>query len=139
MLSTEPEPSSDDELDTEDGDLDTFGSVQDHSISQRARDGRTEAARNPPQSAPAASTSMSNNTVVGDNSRSRMKRKEFESLFTSKKRARYVQGTHSDQDDDMDLSLDGPKNERHMGTSRIPAPGMLLLYIYQKAYLNLFV
>jgi hypothetical protein len=122
MLSTEPEPSSDDELDTEDG-FDTFGS---HSISQRASDGLTEAARDPPQSAPAALTIMR----VGDNSRSPMKRKEFEPLFTSKKRARYVQGAHTDQDDDMDLGLDGPNNKRHMGTSRIPAPGMLLLYMY---------
>lgn len=96
ILSTEPEPSSDDELDTEDGEVNTPGSAR----TQRARDGRTEATRNPPLSAPPAFASTSTNAIVGDNSRSQMKRKDFESLFTSKKRVRY-QAAHSDQDDAM--------------------------------------
>ncbi|KAF8811271.1 hypothetical protein BYT27DRAFT_6461950 [Phlegmacium glaucopus] len=45
-----------------------------------------------------------------------MKRKESESLFTSKKRARYVQDSPNDQDDAMDLDPDEhAKNKGMMG------------------------
>ena len=49
---------------------------------------------------------MGTNTIVGDNFRSQMKRKEFESLFISKKRVRYTSEAHSDQDHVMDIDLD---------------------------------
>lgn len=119
MLSTEPDPSSDDELDT-DGDVNHLGSAQAHPNTQRTRD---EATRDPPQSAPPAFASTS--AIVGDNSRSQMKRKEPESLFTSKKRARYVQASHSDQEDGMNLDLDEhKKNKRHIRINKETAPGM---------------
>lgn len=130
ILSTEPEPSSDDELDTEDG-IDSVprsGSARARFNAQRARDGPTKATRDPPQSAPPAFAGTSTN-VVGDNYRSQMKRKEFESLFTSKKRARFVQDAPSGQDDAMDLDPDEhAKNKGNQGIGK-SEPGMLL-YIY---------
>ena len=120
MLPTEPEQSSDDELDTEDGNEDTPGSAQAHPITQR-RKSHTEATRGPPSAVASTSTN-----AVGDNSRSQMKRKEFGSLFTSKKRAR-----HSDQDHGMDLDMnEHPKSERYIGVNRKPGSGMLL-YIFK--------
>ena len=56
-----------------------------------------------------------------------MKRKEFESLFTSKKRVRYVSAAHSDQDDVMDLDPD--EHKRHLGINSKPAPGIFLVYL----------
>lgn len=128
ILSTEPEPSSDDELDTEDGEVNIPGSAR---TTQRARDGRTESTRNPPLSAPPTLTTLastSTSPIVGGNSRSQMKRKESELLFTSKKRMRYVSAAHSDQDDVMDSDLD--EHKRHVGTSSKPASGIFLIYIY---------
>lgn len=99
---TEPSPSSD-EYDREDGKIDTFGSVKAYSHTRRARDGRASA---------------SPNAVVGDKSRLQMKRKESESMFASKKRARYPQD---------DIDLDGPtKNRRNMGVNSKSTSGMLL-------------
>lgn len=126
LLSTEPasEPSDDDELDTEDGEVNTPGLSS--GTTQRARDGRTEATRDFPLSAPPAFASTSTNAVVGDNSRSQMKRKEYESLFPSKKRTRYVSTAHSDQDDIMDSDLDEYTKYR-MGKNSKPAPGIFLV------------
>ena len=124
ILSTEPEPSSDDELDTEDGEVITPGSA--HLNTQRARGGRTEATRDPPLSAPPAFARTSTNAMVGESSRSQMKRKESESLFTSKKRVRYFPAAHSDQDDVIDL--DHAKYTRYTGINSKATPGIFLVY-----------
>lgn len=129
IKSTEPDPSSDDELDTEDGDVDTPGSAN---ITQRARDGRTDAKRDTILSAPPPFASTSASATVGENSRSQMKRKELESLFTSKKRVRYSPTTHSDQD----VHLDEPsKFKRHMGINSKPALGIFLVYLSEDIFL----
>ena len=128
ILSTEPDPSSDDELDTEDGEVITPGSA--HLNTQRARGGRTEATRDPPLSAPPAFASTSTNAIVGESSRSQMKRKESESLFTSKKRVRYFPAIHSDQDDVIDLD-EHAKYTRHTGINSKPTPGILLVYLLE--------
>jgi hypothetical protein len=126
MLSAEPDTSDDDELDT-DVDVNNLGSAQAHSNNQRTRD---KATRDPPQSAPPAFASTS--STVGDNSRSQMKRKESESPFTSKKRARYVQAAHSDQEDGMNLDLDEhAKNKRHIRKSKETAPGMSSYILFE--------
>ena len=123
-MSTEPESSSSDELDTEEGEVNTPGSS-----TQKARDGRMETSRNPPLSAPPTFASTSTNAVVGDNSRSQMKRKELESLFISKKRTRYVAASQSDEDDVMDLDPDEhTKYKKPMGINSKPAPGTFLVY-----------
>lgn len=128
------EPSDDDELvTTEDGEVNTPGST---GTTQRARDGRTKATRVSPVSAPPAFASTST-AVVDNNSRSQMKRKELEPLFTSKKRTRYVPTAHSDQDDAIDLDLDEQtKFKRHMGINSRPAPrpapGIFLLCLLEK-------
>ena len=129
LLSTEPEPSDDDELDTEDGE-NTPGSSA--GTTQRARDGRTEDIRDFPMSAPPTFSSLSTNAVVGDNSRSQMKRKELEPLFTSKKRTRYVPTATSDQDDVMVIDPDERTNfKRVMGINNKP-PGIFLVYLYDR-------
>lgn len=119
MLSTEPDPSdpsSDDELDTED---ELLGSAQANFGTQRARDGYTEGTHDLPRSAPLAPASTRTNSVVGVD-RSQMKRKESESIFASEKRARYA------QDDVMGSDLDEhAKKKRNMSKSA----GMSL-YIY---------
>lgn len=126
LLSTEPEPSDDDELDTEDGENTPGSSVGN---TQRARDGRTDT-RDFPMSAPPTFASLSTNAVVGDNSRSQMKRKEFEPFFTSKKRTRYVPTATSDQDDVMDLDRDEHTNYRRpIGINSKPTPGIFLVYL----------
>jgi hypothetical protein len=126
ILSTEPEPSSDDELDT-DGEVNTPVSAGTHLNTQRARVGRTEATRNTPLSAPPAFASTSTN---GDNPRSQMKRKESEPLFSSKKRVRYFPAAHSDQV--MDLGLDEhAKSKRHSGINGKPTPGIFLIYLLE--------
>lgn len=134
LLSTEPDSSDDDELDTEDGEVNTPGSSS--GTIQRRGDGRTEATRVPPLSAPPAFASTSSNAIVSDNSRSQMKRKEFETLFTSKKRTRYVPTVHSDQDDIMDIDQDGHTKHRKMSNSK-PAPGIFLVF-FKKTCLDVF-
>lgn len=131
LLSTEPESSDDDdELDTEDGEANTPGSSS--VTTQRARDGRMEATRDPPLSAPPAFASKSTNAVVSNSSRSQMKRKEFESPFPSKKRTRYFQTAPNDKDDVMDVDLDEHTNKRHMGINSKPAPGIFLVYLLKR-------
>ena len=127
IRSTEPE-SSDDELDTEDGEVNI---PQSAGTTRRARGGHTEATRDPPLSAPA---STSTNAIVRDNFRSQMKRKEFESLFISKKRVRYTSEAHSDQDHVMDIDLDEPaksKRERYTGENNKQAPGIFLVHLLE--------
>jgi hypothetical protein len=125
LLSTEPEPSDDDELDTEDGEVNTPGSSS--STIQRARVGHTEATKNTPLSAPPAFASTSSNAAV-DNSRLQMKRKELESLFTSKKRTRYASAPSSDQEDAMDLDPDEHTIfKTHSGINSKPASGILYI------------
>lgn len=110
-LLTEPE-SSDDELDTEDGEVDTLGPAKGDLYTQRTRVGRTEATRGPPSAPPAlASTST-------HDSHSQMKRKEPESLFMSKKRARYALI-------DQDNAIDPSKHETKVINGK-SVPGMLL-------------
>ena len=127
ILSTEPDPSSDDELDTEDGEVITLGSA--HLNNRRARDGRTKATRDHSLSAPPAFASTSTNAVVGGNSRSQMKRKESESLFPSKKRVRYFPTTHSDRDDVIEIDPD--EHARHTKMNSKPALGIFLVYLLE--------
>lgn len=130
ILSTEPEPSSDDELDTEDGEINTPASAR-PTVTQRARDDRTEATRDTPLSAPPtfATFASTSTSIVGGNSRSQRKRKDSEPLFTSKKRMRYVSAAHSDQDDVMDSDLD--EHKRHVGINSKPASGIFLVYLLE--------
>lgn len=63
-----------------------------------------------------------------------MKRKESESLFTSKKRARFAQAAPNDEDV-MDLDLnEHAKDEKHINNKSVPG---MLVYIYKNASLKL--
>ena len=124
---------------TEDGDATIPGPA--HLNTQRAKGGRTEATRHPPLSAPPAFASTSSNAIVGDNSRSQMKRKESESLFTSKKRVRYFPAAHSDRDDVIDLvDLDeDAKYKRPTGINNSKsAPGIFLVCFLSHILICLF-